>query len=244
MIYQDIITKQAGGKKSLAILIDPDKVSLNGTSKITDYANQANVDFIMIGGSLMNDFIESTIEVVKQQTNIPVIIFPGSILQISGKADAILLLSLISGRNSEYLIGNHVYAAPILRKSGIEVISTGYILIGNDSSTSVAYMSGTCPIPEDKTDIIIATAIAGEMLGHKMIYLEAGSGSGRVVNEQVIREVKDNIQVPLITGGGIKTGKQAKNVFDAGADMIVIGNAIEQDPEIILSACEARDYFK
>ncbi len=244
MIYQDIITKQAGGKKSLAILIDPDKVSLNETSKITDYANQANVDFIMIGGSLMNDFIESTIEVVKQQTNIPVIIFPGSILQISGKADAILLLSLISGRNSEYLIGNHVYAAPILRKSGIEVISTGYILIGNDSSTSVAYMSGTCPIPEDKTDIIIATAIAGEMLGHKMIYLEAGSGSGRVVNEQVIREVKDNIQVPLITGGGIKTGKQAKNVFDAGADMIVIGNAIEQDPEIILSACEARDYFK
>ncbi len=244
MIYQDIITKQAGGKKSLAILIDPDKVSLNETFKITDYANQANVDFIMIGGSLINDFIESTIEVVKQQTNIPVIIFPGSILQISGKADAILLLSLISGRNPEYLIGNHVYAAPILRKSGIEVISTGYILIGNDSSTSVAYMSGTCPIPEDKTDIIIATAIAGEMLGHKMIYLEAGSGSGRVVNEQVIREVKDNIQVPLITGGGIKTGKQAKKVYASGADMIVIGNAIEQDQEIILSACEARDYFK
>ncbi|MFW6225104.1 MAG: geranylgeranylglyceryl/heptaprenylglyceryl phosphate synthase [Bacteroidota bacterium] len=244
MIYQDIITKQAGGRKTLAILIDPDKVSLNETSKITDYANQANVDFIMIGGSLINDFIESTIEVIKQHTNIPVIIFPGSILQISGKADAILLLSLISGRNSEYLIGNHVYAAPILRKSGIEVISTGYILIGNDSSTSVAYMSGTCPIPGDKTDIIIATAIAGEMLGHKMIYLEAGSGSGRVVNEQVIREVKDNIQVPLITGGGIKTGKQAKKVFEAGADMIVIGNAIEQDPEIILSVCEARDHFK
>ncbi len=244
MIYQDIITKHTEGRKSLAILIDPDKISLDEIYRTIDYANKGHVDFIMIGGSLVNDFIESAIEKIKQNTNIPVIIFPGSILQISGKADAILLLSLISGRNPEYLIGNHVFAAPILRKSGLEVISTGYILIGNDYSTSVAYMSGTCPIPGDKTDIIIATAIAGEMLGHKMIYLEAGSGSGRVVNEHVIRQVKDNIHVPLITGGGIKTGEQAKKAFKAGADMIVIGNAIEENPKMILSMCQVRDYFK
>ena len=172
--------------------------------------------------------------VLKQKSKIPIILFPGNVLQITPRADAILLLSLISGRNPEYLIGNHVIAAPILKKTDLEIIPTAYILIENGRTTSVEYMSNTKPIPADKVDLTVATAMAGEMLGHKLVYLEAGSGALETVNTEMIREVRKQINIPLIVGGGIHTPEQISNIYRAGADMVVVGTAIEKDPATLL----------
>jgi putative glycerol-1-phosphate prenyltransferase len=185
----------------------------------------------MVGGSLVSDSIDYCIDEIKKNSKLPVVLFPGSLLQISNKADAILLLSLISGRNPEYLIGNHVIASPILRKSKLEILPTGYMLVESGKVTSVQYISNTCPIPADKLDIAVATAVAGEMLGFKLIYLEAGSGAIQHVPVEMISAVKRNISVPLIVGGGIKTRSQLDNIFDAGADIVVIGNSLENNPD-------------
>jgi putative glycerol-1-phosphate prenyltransferase len=159
-------------------------------------------------------------------------------MQLSNKADAMLLLSLISGRNPDYLIGNHVLAAPYLKKSGIEIIPTGYILVGRGNS-SVEYISNTNPIPEDKIDIIIATAIAGELTGNKIIYLESGSGAERPIDVEVIKEVKRSISVPLVVGGGIKTPVKINEIINAGADVVVVGNAVENNIQILNSLIKA-----
>jgi len=170
-------------------------------------------------------------------------LFPGSLLQLSDKADGILLLSLISGRNPDYLIGNHVLAANFLKKSGLEIIPTGYILIDGKSVSSVEYISNTRPIPVEKPDIVVATALAGEMLGHKLIYLEAGSGADRRISEQVVAEVKKNIGIPLMVGGGIRNPEDVLNLYRAGADIIVIGTAAEEDPHILSKMAAMRDKY-
>ncbi|UCG28616.1 MAG: geranylgeranylglyceryl/heptaprenylglyceryl phosphate synthase [Bacteroidales bacterium] len=229
MIYDSIVSK-AGSCKQVALLIDPDKYDDHSLLRILHYANRTHTDFILVGGSLISDPVTPIIDRIKTNTTIPVVLFPGSLLQISDNADAILFLSLVSGRNPDYLIGNHIIAAPLLKKSNLEVISTAYLLIENGISTSVEYMSSTNPIPAEKVDIAVATALAAEMLGFKLIYLEAGSGAQCHVPEAMIREVRKNVGIPVIVGGGIREKEDARKIFRAGADIIVIGNAIEKDP--------------
>ncbi|MBN1118844.1 MAG: geranylgeranylglyceryl/heptaprenylglyceryl phosphate synthase [Bacteroidales bacterium] len=217
----------------MAILIDPDKLSVQAILSTVYTANEAGVQMILVGGSLMSTRIDSTIEIIKKNSDIPVVLFPGSLMQLSAKADALLLLSLVSGRNPEYLIGNHVLAAPYIRTTNLEVIPTGYILIQGGNVTSVEYISNTRPIPADKKDLIVATALASEMLGHKLIYLEAGSGAKIHVSLDVVSEVKRRISIPLIVGGGITSSTIADEILEAGADMIVVGTAVEKNVEKI-----------
>ncbi len=238
MLYKNIINKTAKDKAQLAILIDPDKHTSKTLKELVEIANNVNVSFFLVGGSIISNPVDFVIDEIKKQSNIPVILFPGSLLQISDKADGILLLSLISGRNPEYLIGNHVTAAPMLKKSKLEIISTGYILIENSKITSIEYMSNTKPIPANKPDIAVATAIAGEMLGNKAIYLEAGSGAEQAVNSTMIEQIKANINIPLIVGGGINSAHQATETINAGADIIVIGTAAEKNPNFIVEIGE------
>lgn len=226
--------------KGIALLIDPDKQNPDSLHHTIRLADKSEVDYIFVGGSMVFGSVDDTIKQIKSITNIPVLLFPGNVMQISEYADAILFLSLISGRNPEFLIGHHVLAAPALRRSGIEVIPTGYILVENGKTTSVEYMSNTNPIPAEKPDIITATAIAGEMLGHKAIYLEAGSGAAKSVGLSLIKEVKNNISVPLIVGGGIRTPDDAARIYNAGADLIVIGTISEENPESIVKIAETR----
>jgi phosphoglycerol geranylgeranyltransferase len=221
--------KIAAPGKKMALLIDPEKLSIPAIISTVFAANETGVNMILVGGSLMSSRIDSVIEVIKQNTTLPVVLFPGSLMQLSVKADAVLLLSLVSGRNPDYLIGNHVLAAPYIHRAQIEVIPTGYILVDGGNVTSVEYVSNTRPIPADKVDLVVATAMASEMMGHKVIYLEAGSGALNHIPGNVIREVKNNISIPLIVGGGINSFEKASLVLDSGADMIVVGTAIEQN---------------
>ena len=225
-IYNSIIKKN---NKKLAILIDPDKFDDGYITGLLQLANAGKIDFFFVGGSIVAQNPERIILYLKKYSQVPVVLFPGSLLQFSPEADAILLLSLISGRNPELLIGNHVAVAPLLKKSKMEILPTGYILINTGSTTSVEYISNTVPIPDSKTDIVVATALAGEMLGLKLIYLEAGSGANQAIAPNLIQKVKQNIKIPLIVGGGIKTDKQLKDACNAGADIIVIGTAAEKD---------------
>lgn len=227
-------------RKKIAILIDPDRNTTETLSHVIQNCNSGAVDFIFVGGSLVIGNISDTITYIKERTKIPVLIFPGNVIQISDKADAILFLSLISGRNPEYLIGQHVISAMSLKKSGIEVIPTAYILIENGKTTSVEYISNTLPIPADKPEIVVATALAGEMLGMKLIYLEAGSGAAKSVALQIISEVRKNTNLPIIVGGGIRTKEDANKIYASGADIIVIGSAVEQNPDIISELCSSR----
>ncbi|MDA3954834.1 MAG: geranylgeranylglyceryl/heptaprenylglyceryl phosphate synthase [Bacteroidales bacterium] len=229
LIQKSILNKH----KLFALLIDPDKHTTESLSKLSENANTSNVDLIFVGGSLLNKDINKSFEIIKANSAIPTLLFPGNLLQLTNKADGILLLSLISGRNPDLLIGNHVIASTQIKNSNLEVLPTGYILLEGGKTSSVEYMSNTKPIPAEKTDIAIATALAGEMLGLKYIYLEAGSGAKLSINTNIIKSVKNNISIPLIVGGGIKTSNDIRNTLDAGADIVVIGNIIEQKPEIL-----------
>lgn len=229
-VYDQLI---APGKK-LAVLVDPDKPTDSEIIALAQKAENANVDFFFVGGSLLtNDNLDSCIKLLNAHSKIPVVLFPGNSLQLSKKADAFLFLSLISGRNPEMLIGRHVIAAPYLKLSGLEVISTGYMLVDSGKPTTVSYMSNSIPIPSDKNDVALCTAMAGEMLGMKLIFLDAGSGADRPVPESMIKAVKGSINVPLIIGGGLKTPDMAVNAAKAGADVIVIGNVLEKQPEML-----------
>lgn len=225
----DLYSQTFFGGKKFALLIDPDQYSVHSLIATVYAANESEVNIILVGGSIVADRVDETIEIIKKHTDIPVILFPGSLMQLSNKADGVLLLSLISGRNPEYLIGNHVLAAPYLKKTKLEIIPTGYILIESKEISSVEYVSNTRPIPRNKIDIIVATAVAGEMLGNKLIYLEAGSGASEPVDEKIINEVKRNISIPLIVGGGLKNQDDTEKILNAGADIVVVGNAIEKD---------------
>jgi phosphoglycerol geranylgeranyltransferase len=228
MIYADILSKLQT-RKLFAILVDPDKHDEASLQQLTGLVNDSAIDFILVGGSLVSGSVDDTVHALKGKTKLPILLFPGNVLQISPHADGILFLSLISGRNPEFLIGNHVIAAPVLKKLNLEVIPTGYILIENGRTTAVEYVSNTKPIPADKIDLTVATAMAGEMLGHKMLYLEAGSGALKPVNSGMIREVKKNTTIPLIVGGGIHTAEQVRMIYEAGADIIVVGTVLEDN---------------
>jgi putative glycerol-1-phosphate prenyltransferase len=240
MAEKNRISKNFGKGRQLAVLIDPDNTSFEKTTQIIKESEQASIDYFFIGGSLLYNSLEDYIDLIKSNSGIPVILFPGNAMQISEKADAIMFISLISGRNPEYLIGHHVISAPFIRKSGIEVLPTGYILIENGRRTSVEYMSDTNPIPADKPEIVVATAMAGEMLGLKYTYLEAGSGASNHVGQRIIKEVRKNIESPLIVGGGIRSAEDASKIFNAGASLIVVGNAIESDISLIKAISSVR----
>lgn len=228
-------------KKRVALLVDPDAYDNDGLDELIGYIKQYPPDLLLVGGSILFKPIDLTITALKLGTRLPVFVFPGNLYQLSDRADGILFLSLISGRNPEFLIGNHVLAAPHLGRSGIEVIPTGYMLIGDGKISSVEYMSNTTPIPGDKTDIAVATAMAGEMLGLKSIYLEAGSGAIHSVEPAIVSAIRKNISLPLMVGGGIRNTETAQELFSAGADMIVVGNAMEENPGLIKAFCELRD---
>jgi phosphoglycerol geranylgeranyltransferase len=228
------------GKKKFAVLVDPDKFALSEIRTIAESSEKAGVDFLFYGGSLVMEINHHRyITVLKKYCSAPVIFFPGSQFMIAEDVDGLLLLSLISGRNAEMLIGRHVVAAPILKTCHFEILPTGYLLIGNGQPTAVSYMSSTTPIPAGQNDIAMCTAVAGELLGLQLIYLDAGSGAEKPVRLSMIKKVRKNITIPLIIGGGIRTGKQAKDAAMAGADIVVVGNAIEKKPSLIHELCHA-----
>lgn len=241
-IYTSLQNDSLAGKKKFAVLIDPDKYSPGSLSPVVKRSVEAGVDYFFLGGSLlMNDKQSQLISIIRDNSIIPVLLFPGNNLQLNDKADGILLLSLISGRNPELLIGRHVISAPYLRASNLEIISTGYMLIESGCTTTVNYMSNTMPIPSQKSDIAVCTAMAGEMLGMKLIYMDAGSGATNPVPAAMIASVKESVGLPLIIGGGITKPALAKAAFEAGADVVVVGNAIERDTGLIAAIAATRN---
>ncbi len=244
-IYRKIISNKTANKKSFALLIDPDKQNSDQLLTIVEKANQTNTDYLFVGGSLLtNDSLDVCLNTLKDNTNIPIVLFPGNAMQVNNKADAILFLSLISGRNAEMLIGKQVITAPILKRSSLEILPTGYMLIDSGKPTTVSYMSNTTPIPHHKNTIATCTAIAGEMLGLKIIFMDGGSGAENPISKNMIEEVSKSIDIPLIIGGGIRSGKKAADMCKAGADIIVVGNAIEKDLSLITEISTAIHSYK
>lgn len=239
-LYQQLQERRHKGRRSFTVLIDPDKVNSSSIEQLVDLSVRAKVDYFFVGGSLViSDNVDECIQQIKATCDIPVILFPGSPSQVSKYADALLYLSLISGRNPELLIGQHVISAPYVRQSGLEIIPTGYMVIDGGAPTTVSYISNASPIPADKNEIAMCTAMAGEMLGKKLIYMDAGSGAKRPITEQMIQKVSSHIECPLIIGGGITDPEKAYRNCKAGADVIVVGNAIEKDPSLIKEMAEA-----
>jgi len=233
-LYNQISERKKLGKKSFSVLIDPDKVDIAGIDQLVQIATNSKVDYFFVGGSLViSNHLDECIRQIKSNCDIPVILFPGSPSQVSRYADALLYLSLISGRNPELLIGQHVISAPFVKKSGLEIIPTGYMVIDGGAPTTVSYISNASPIPSDKNEIAMCTAMAGEMLGMKLIYMDAGSGAKKPIEEAMIAKVASHIEVPLIVGGGITNAEKAYINCKAGADIIVVGNAIEKDLSLI-----------
>lgn len=230
--------------KQISILIDPGKLSMDALNPIIELGIQHHIDYFFIGGSLMSHaLLDETINLIKSKCQIPCILYPGSTYQISKKADACLFMSLVSGRNPEYLIGQQVVSAPLLKQANIKTISTAYMLISDSISTSVAYMSQSFPIPTSKTDIALATALAADMLGFSCIFIDAGSGAKNEVPIQAIHKIATHIDKPILVGGGIDSGQKLTNAFSHGADIVVIGNAIEDNPSLIKELASARNKF-
>ncbi len=239
-IYTSLIEKKAQRKKSFAVLIDPDKVGDAHTQQYISLAVDAGVDYFFVGGSLVvSSYLDECVQLIKSTCDIPVVLFPGSPSQVSKYADALLYLSLISGRNPELLIGQHVISAPAVKKSGLEIMPTGYMVVDAGAPTTVSYISNAAPIPADKNEIAMCTAMAGEMLGMKLIYMDAGSGARIPISETMISKVAACIDVPLIIGGGITSPEKAYLNCKAGADVIVVGNAIEKDASLIKEMASA-----
>jgi putative glycerol-1-phosphate prenyltransferase len=233
-LYQQFLERKRSGSKSFAVLIDPDKVDNQKIDQLLTLAADAKVDYFFVGGSLViSSHLDECIQQIKAFSDIPVLLFPGSPSQVSKYADALLYLSLISGRNPELLIGQHVISAPFVKKSGLEIMPTGYMVIDGGAPTTVSYISNATPIPADKSEIAMCTAMAGEMLGMKLIYMDAGSGAKRPITETMIEKVSRHIEIPLIIGGGITEPEKAYLNCKAGADIIVVGNAIEKDVSLI-----------
>lgn len=239
-IYPALQERKQKGTKSFAVLLDPDKITAAPLTDLMTKAVDAGVDYFFVGGSLVvSSNLDVCVQQIKQQCNIPVLLFPGSAAQITKRADVLLYLSLISGRNADLLIGQHVISAPFVKSSGLEIISTGYMVIDGGAPTTVSYISNATPIPADKADIAMCTAMAGEMLGHKLIYMDAGSGAKKPISEAMIEAVSQQINVPLVVGGGIRDAEKVYRNCKAGADLIVVGNAIEKDAVLIKEMCDA-----
>ena len=239
-IYNSLVERKHLGKKSFAVLVDPDKVNDSKMQHLVNVAVAAKVDYFLVGGSLViSNYLDECVQIIKKSCNIPAILFPGSPSQVSKYADALLYLSLISGRNPELLIGQHVVSAPFVKQSGLEIMSTGYMVIDGGAPTTVSYISNATPLPADKNEIAMCTAMAGEMLGMKLIYMDAGSGAKTPITESMIYQVAKSISVPLIIGGGITEPEKAYLNCKAGADLIVVGNAIEKDENLIAEMASA-----
>lgn len=231
-LYQTIIQKKALGQKQFAVLIDPEKSSLSHLETLLKKVEKAQVDMILLGGSTMESSSELILSQIRRLSDKPVILFPGNVSQITPGVDAIFFLSLISGRNPDYLIGHHVKAAPLLK--GMEVIPVAYLLLDGGRLSATQRVSRTEPLSCQDVDLIVHTALAGQMLGHKMVYLEAGSGAKVPVPEQVIKAVRAQIEVPLIVGGGLKNAGDIEAAYRSGADVVVVGNALEHNPDLLL----------
>ena len=232
-----LIDTRKSGHRKLALLIDPDK----SDEQYIDSALALQPDFFFVGGSLLvKDAFDKTVEYLRHSTNLPIIIFPGSAMQVHPSADAILFLSLISGRNAEFLIGQQVLAAPSVKAGGVEAIPTGYMLIESGGTTTAEYVSQTKPIPRNKAEVAAATALAGEMLGLKVMYLDAGSGAQMPVPEQMILRVANAVDCPIIVGGGIRTPQQAESAWNAGASVVVVGTMAEENMQQVHSISAAR----
>lgn len=239
---ETIYTRKKLQIKQMAVLVDPDKSDPRFLDRLLSQAETGGVDFFFVGGSYLRDAnTDKAVLYLKENSNIPVLLFPGSPAQISRHADGILLLSLISGRNPDLLIGRHVEAAPHLMEAGIEILPTGYMLIDGGRGTSVSYISHTLPIPADKEDIAAFTALAGVQLGLKVIYMDAGSGALYSIPSKMIRSVSRLVDVPLIVGGGIRSVTQMVDAWQSGADIVVIGNAFEKNPELLQELAEAKN---
>ncbi len=240
MVYQKLIQDARFGEKKLAVLIDPDKQRIDQLAERVRSADHAHVDYFLVGGSLLTrDTFQEAVHMVKEETDRPVILFPGSAWQISEDADALLFLSLISGRNPELLIGQHVQAAPLIHQLNLEVIPTGYLLVDGGTPTTASYISQTAPLPANKPEIAVATALAGKYLGMQLLYLDTGSGAAHPVPSDMIRKVKKASELPILVGGGIRSPDQAATAARAGADVIVIGTAAEQDASILPAMVQA-----
>ena len=227
-IYTTLRNARDEGRSLLYLLVDPDKAIPSRLPGFAAAAEEAGVDGFLVGGSLaLLPHFEDCIRALKAGTSLPVVIFPGGVHQISGEADAILFLSIISGRNPDQLIGQHVIAAPIIRELGLEAISTGYVIVSTDTVTSTEYMSYSKPIPREKPEIAAAHALAADMLGMRLVYLEAGSGAGQSVPTEMIRMVSDLVSIPVIVGGGIRSADAAAQIAAAGATLVIIGNHFE-----------------
>lgn len=239
-ILHKIYQAKAEKRKQLAVLIDPDTPDNDLLKAIVEQINESEADLIFLGGSLLvKDALDDCIRQIKKWTDTPVILFPGSILQISAEADAILFLSLISGRNPELLIGSHVISAPYIRQAKLETLPTGYMLIDSGKPTTASYMSGSLPIPYHKSEIAACTAMAGEMLGQKLMYMDGGSGADQHVSLEMISKVRQSVETPIIVGGGIRDAHTAKEIASAGADIVVVGNATESNPKILKEIAHA-----
>ena len=243
-VYSTILKKKQEGKKQIAILVDPDKHQEDDFIGMAERFKPLPIDYLFVGGSLLSrDLLDACLDAFKSGTDIPLVIFPGSVMQVNSKADAILLLSLVSGRNPDLLIGRHVEAVPYIKQAKIETLSTAYMLIDGGKITTAQYISSTLPIPADTADIASLTAQAAEMLGHKLVYLDAGSGAINSVPEAMISQVRKDIDLPLMVGGGIRTPELALAKCAAGADLLVIGNVLEEKPELLQQLVDAVHRF-
>jgi putative glycerol-1-phosphate prenyltransferase len=236
-----LVELRAHGRKALAVLLDPDDFAPERIQNLLRLTKQHPVDFFLVGGSLvLTEHQAALIALLKAEApQIPVLLFPSHALHVDAAADGILLLSLISGRNPDFLIGQHVVAAPRLRQSGLQLLPTGYMLVDSGRPTTASYISGTMPLPHDKPSIAAATAMAGEQLGLRLMYLDGGSGAQYPVSPAMIRAVRAAVDAPLIVGGGLNTGEKVYAALAAGADLVVVGNHIERDPDFLAEAVAA-----
>lgn len=232
-VFRQILINRELNKKMLAVLIDPAVCKGILLSQTISAIKTSTPDFVFIGGSHYMASIDSLVDLFHEETDVKVVLFPGNYSQFSPNADALLFLSLLSGRNADFLIGQHVISSIAIKRSKIEVIPTAYILVDGGKTSSVEYISNTKPIPQDKKEIALSTAIAGELMGMNIVYLEAGSGAKYPVNNEMISYLSSNLSVPLIVGGGIRTEEDLKTVYDAGADLVVVGNFFESNPQKI-----------
>jgi len=239
-LHDDLRARSQQGRKSLAVLLDPDNLTQAGLLRLLKLSEQHPVDYFFVGGSLVLSAQQAAlITLIKAHSSVPVLLFPSHSLHLDGPADGILLLSLISGRNPDFLIGQHVVAAPRLRASGLQLLPTGYMLVDSGRQTTASYVSGTTPLPHDKPSIAAATALAGEQLGLQLMYLDGGSGAQHPVSSAMIAAVRATVATPIVVGGGLNSADKLTAALAAGADVVVVGNKIEDEPGFLAEAVAA-----